>query len=160
MLYQQSHEQITDLSPYNTPQQQPFYCPLSRTTRVSRYQKKHSPSHHPDHHPISISFFHLPRHTASHRPNPVIGNPPAQPSSMSPPVHLPVWSPPPHIPHISSPNQCPLLAAHAHTIATCFAAVSILYHLFLIFLATPYLELFIFYLKGDMQRFFTKLMKK
>ena len=29
-------------------QQQPFYGPLSRSTRVSRYQKKHSPTHHPD----------------------------------------------------------------------------------------------------------------
>ena len=37
--------------------QQPFYGPLSGTTRVSRYQKKHSPTHHPDHHPIYISFF-------------------------------------------------------------------------------------------------------
>jgi len=45
--------------------QQPFYGPLSRTSRVSRYQKKHSPTHHPDHHPIFISFFHLPRSTAS-----------------------------------------------------------------------------------------------
>ena len=26
---------------------------------------KHSPTHHPDHHPIFISFFHLPRSTAS-----------------------------------------------------------------------------------------------
>jgi len=42
-------------------QQQPFYGPLSRTTRVRWYQKKHSPTHHPDHHPIFISFFHLPR---------------------------------------------------------------------------------------------------
>jgi len=32
---------------------------LSGTTRVSRYQKKRSPTHHPDHHPIFISFFHL-----------------------------------------------------------------------------------------------------
>jgi len=32
---------------------------------VSRYQKKHSPTHHPDHHPIFISFFHLPRSTAT-----------------------------------------------------------------------------------------------
>ena len=31
--------------------------------------------------------------------------------------------------------------AHVHTIATCFAVVSILHHLFLIFLSTPYLEL-------------------
>jgi len=34
-------------------------------TRVSRYQKKHSPTHHPDHHPIFISFFHLPQSIAS-----------------------------------------------------------------------------------------------
>jgi len=38
---------------------------LSGTTRVSRYQKKHSPTHHPDHHPVFISFFHLPRSIAS-----------------------------------------------------------------------------------------------
>jgi len=44
--------------------QQPFYGPLSRTTRVIRYQKKHSPTYHPDH-PIFISFFHLPRSIAS-----------------------------------------------------------------------------------------------
>jgi len=38
--------------------------------------------------------------------------------------------------------KCHLIfSAHAHTIATCFAAVSILYHLFLVFLSTPYLEL-------------------
>ena len=55
-------------------------------------------------------------------------------------VYLLVWSPPPHIPFISSPNQCLLFTAHAHTIATCFA-VSILYHLFLVFLSTSYLEL-------------------
>ena len=30
-----------------TSQQQPFYGPLSRTTRVSRYEKKHSPMHPP-----------------------------------------------------------------------------------------------------------------
>jgi len=35
--------------------------PFVRTTRVSQYQKKHSPTQHPDHHPIFISFFHLPR---------------------------------------------------------------------------------------------------
>ena len=46
-------------------QQQPFYGPLSGTTRVSRYQKKHSPTHHPDHHPVFISFYHLPRSIAS-----------------------------------------------------------------------------------------------
>jgi len=46
-------------------QQQPFYGPLSGTTRVSRYQNKHSPTHHPGHHPVFISFFHLPRSIAS-----------------------------------------------------------------------------------------------
>ena len=46
-------------------QQQPFYGPLSGTSRVSRYQKKHSPTHHPDHYPIFISFFHLPQSIAS-----------------------------------------------------------------------------------------------
>jgi len=59
--------------------------------------------------------------------------------SMSSLVYLLVWSPPPHIPYISSPNQCRLFATHAHTIATCFAVVSILYNLFLDFLSTPYL---------------------
>ena len=44
--------------------QQSFYGPLSGTTRVSRYQKKHSPTHRPDHHPIFISF-HLLRSVAS-----------------------------------------------------------------------------------------------
>jgi len=53
------------IRPDNTQQQQPFYGPLSGTTWVSRYQKKHSPTHHPDHHPIFISFFHLPQFTAS-----------------------------------------------------------------------------------------------
>jgi len=45
--------------------QRPFHGPLSGTTRVSRCQKKHSPTHHPDHHPIFISFFHLPWSIAS-----------------------------------------------------------------------------------------------
>ena len=45
-------------------QQQPFYGPLSGTTRMSQYQKKHSPTHHPDH-PVFISFFRLPQSIAS-----------------------------------------------------------------------------------------------
>jgi len=48
-----------------TKQQQPFYGPLSWITRVSLYQKKHSPTHHSDHHPIFINFFHLPGSIAS-----------------------------------------------------------------------------------------------
>ena len=50
---------------YYTTQQQLFYGPLSGTTRVSRYQKKHSSTHHPHHHPIFISFFHPPWSIAS-----------------------------------------------------------------------------------------------
>ena len=60
----------------------------------------------------------------------MLGNLFAQPIAMSSLVYLFVWRPLPHIPYISSPNQCLLFAAHAHTIATCFAVVSILYHLF------------------------------
>jgi len=69
----------------------------------------------------------------------MLGNLSAQPLSMSSLVYLLVWSPPPNIPYISSSNQCLLFAAHAHTITTCFAVVSILYYLFLVFLLTPYL---------------------
>jgi len=46
-------------------QQQPFNGPLSGTTGVIRYQKKHWPTHHPDHYLIFISFFHVPRSIAS-----------------------------------------------------------------------------------------------
>jgi len=47
--------QSRDIVTQQQQKQQPFYGPLSGTTRVSRYQKKHSPIHHPDHHPIFIS---------------------------------------------------------------------------------------------------------
>ena len=67
----------------------------------------------------------------------------AQPLSMSSLVYLLVWSPPPHIPYMSSPKRFLLFATHAHTIATCFAVVSRLYHLILVFLSTPYLELYL-----------------
>ena len=85
------------------------------------------------------SIYHDPQHPPCS--NYVLGNLSAQPLSMSSLAYLLVWSPPPHIPCISSPNQCLLFAVHAHTIATYFAVVSILYHLFLVILSTPYLEL-------------------
>jgi len=83
-------------------------------------------------------------HDQQHPPcsNYVLGNLFAQPLSMSSLVYLLVWSPPLHFPHISSPYQCLLFTTHAHTIATCFPVVSI-YHLFLVFLSTPYLELYL-----------------
>ena len=47
-------------------QQQPFNGRLSGTTRVGRYQKKHSPTHtHPDHRASFITFLHLQRSMAS-----------------------------------------------------------------------------------------------
>jgi len=65
----------------------------------------------------------------------MLGNLFAQPISMSSLVYLLVWSHPPNIPYISSSNQCLLFAAHAHTIATCFAVVPRLYYLFLVCLS-------------------------
>ena len=100
---------------------------------MSWYQKKNSPTHHPDHHPIFISSFHLLWSIAYSVSNCVLCNLFAQPLSMSSLVYLLVWSPPPHISCISSPNQCLLFATHAHTTTTCFAVVSILYNLFLVF---------------------------
>ena len=47
-------------------QQQPFNGRLSGTTRVGRYQKKHSPTHtHPGQCTSFITFLHLQRSTAS-----------------------------------------------------------------------------------------------
>jgi len=47
-------------------QQQPFYGPLCRTTRVSQYRKKHSPTHTYHSHQLSyICFLHLLRSIAS-----------------------------------------------------------------------------------------------
>jgi len=45
---------------------QPFNGLLSGTTRVGRYQKKHSPTHtHPEHRTSFITFLHLQRSMAS-----------------------------------------------------------------------------------------------
>ena len=113
-------------------QQQSFYSPLSGTTRVSRYQKNHSPTHHPDHHPIFISFFHLLWSIASSlfklcafcttSLHVLFGRRLGLEPSTS-------YS----IPYTSSPSQCLLFATHAHTIATCFAVVLRLYHLHCIY---------------------------
>ena len=124
-------------------QQQPFYDPLSVTSWVSRYQKKHSPTHHPDQ-PVFISFFHLPRSIASS-----LFKLRAWQSFCTTSVHvlfgLPLGLEPStsYSIHFFPPNHCLLFATHAHTIETCFAVVSILYHLFLVFLSTPYLELYL-----------------
>jgi len=59
--YQITSTSINAFSAARTHTTTTVYGPLSGTTRVSRYQKKHSPTHLPDHHPIFISFFDLPR---------------------------------------------------------------------------------------------------
>ena len=54
-----------DLS-YKHLKQQPFNSRLSGTTRVDRYQKKHSPAHtHPGQRTSFITFLHLQQSTAS-----------------------------------------------------------------------------------------------
>jgi len=99
-----------------------FLWILSGTTRVSRYQKKHSPNEiDPDHQSSFICFLHLllsMAHLVSiYMPDSLF----AQSFSKFTLVHLLVWHPPLHTPYISSPNHCLLFTAHAHTIATCFA---------------------------------------
>jgi len=124
-------------------QQQSFYGPLSGTTWVSHYQKKHSPTHHPDHHPVFISFFHLLGSIASSRLNYVLGNLFAQPLFTTSGVPLGLEPSTSYSIHFftqsvsSFCNTCPY-----HCIATCFAVVSRLYYVLLIFLSTPYLELY------------------
>jgi len=54
-------------------------------------------------------------------------------------VYLLAWHPPLHTPYISSPNHYLFFAAHAHTIATCFAVAPRLCHLILVSLSALYL---------------------
>jgi len=58
-------------------------------------------------------------------------------------VYLLAWHPPLHTPYISSSNHYLPFAAHAHTIATCFAVVPRLCHLILVSLTTLYLGLYL-----------------
>ena len=62
-----------------------------------------------------------------------------QPLSRSSLVFLLALDPQLHTPCISSPNHHHLFAAHAHTNSACFAAISMLCHLYLVSLSAPYL---------------------
>jgi len=75
-------------------------CP--RSTRVSRYEKKYSPTNHPDY-PVSISFFHLAQSMASPLFKLRAWQSFLHNLSPCPLVYLLVWSPPPHIPNIFHP---------------------------------------------------------
>ena len=57
-------------------------------------------------------------------------------------VYLLAWLPPLHTPQTSSSNCCLLFAAHAHTIATCFAVLPRLCHLILASFSILYLVSF------------------
>ena len=114
---------------------------LSTTTRVSRYQKKHSHTHTHTHTPIVVINHPLSASSVYYDP----WHPPCSvyvPHSLFPQylsnfslVYLLAWHPPLHTVYISSPNHCLLFAAHVLTIATCFAVVPRLYHLILVSLS-------------------------
>jgi len=117
---------------------------LSGTTRVSRYQKKHSPTDPHRGHQSSLSAFSIyydPWHPlySIH----VLYSLFPQSLFKFSLVYLLAWYPPLHTPYISSPNHCLLFAAHAHTIATCSAVVLRLCPLILVSLSALYLELYL-----------------
>ena len=117
-------------------QQQPFNGRLSGTTRVGRYQKKHSPAHT---HPVNVLPL-SPFSICNGRRHPlysayVLDCPLEQPLSRTSLVFPLVLNPQLHTPCISSPNHHHLFAAHAHTNAACSAAISMLCHLHLVSLS-------------------------
>jgi len=125
---------------------QPFYSSLDfvRETRVSQYQKKHSPIHtYHGHQSSLICFIHLIRSIASSLFNLSTWQSFPQSLSKFSLVYLFAWHPPLHTAYISSPNHCLLFATHAHTITTCFAVVPILCHLIPVSLSTLYLEFYL-----------------
>ena len=118
---------------------------LSGTTRVGRYQKKHSPTHtHPDHQTSFINFLHLLWSTASSLFNLCAWQSFLQPLSRLSLVLLLVWDPLLHTPCISSPNHHHPFATHVHTITACFAVVPMLCHLLIITLIFSLAHIFSF----------------
>jgi len=93
---------------------------LSRTTQVSWYQKKHSPTHthRGDQSSLSASSMY---YNPSHPPYSILVLYSLFPQSLSKfsLVYLLARHHPLHTPYISSPNHYLLFATHAHTIAFC-----------------------------------------
>jgi len=124
-------------------QQQSFYSPLSGTTRVSQYQKKHSPTHRPDHHPVLILYQLLPS-TTIHSILPV------QITCLAIFLHNlfphPLWSTSWSGPSTSysihfftrSVSSFRSTCPYHRNLLCCSIKIT---HLFLVFLSTPYLEL-------------------
>jgi len=99
---------------------------------VSRYKKKHSPTRtYPAYQPSLISFLHLLWSIASSLYSLCVWHS-FQNLSKSSLVSLLVRNCPLHTLYIFSPCYSLLFATHAHTIATCFAVVPRLCHLFLV----------------------------
>ena len=121
---------------------QPFNGLWSGTTRVGRYQNKHSPTHtHPDRQLSFIIFLHLQRPMSSSlfilrawqssyttSLQVIFGLPLGLGPSTSYSIHFFTQ------PSSSFRRAC----AHAHTSAACSAAIPMLCHLYLISLSTPY----------------------
>ena len=119
-------------------QQRPFNGLWSGTTRVGRYQKKHSPTHtHPDQRASFITFLH-PLYSTY-----VLDSPHVQPISRSSLVFLLVLNHQLHAPYISWPSHRHLFATHDRTSAACSAAVPMLCHLHLVSLSAPYLGVYL-----------------
>ena len=116
---------------YNKKQQQPVNGRLSGTTRVGRYQKKHSPAHtHPGQRTSFITFLHLQLSMASSLFS-LRAWQSSRTTSFQVLFGLPlVLNPQLHTPCISSPNHHHLFAAHAHTNAACYAVIPMLCHLY------------------------------
>jgi len=120
---------------------------ISRPThsrRMSRYQKKHSPTHTHHGHQKSLSassIYYNPWHP-TYSIHALYSLFPQSLSKFSL-VYLLAWHLPLHTPYISSPNHYLLFTAHAHTIVTCSAVVPRLCHLILVSLSTLYSRLYL-----------------
>jgi len=114
---------------------------VSRTTRVSRYQKKQFTHSHLSH--STVIPYLLPPSTKIHGILPVhftcltVFFP--QSISKFSLVYILAWHPQLQTPYISSPKHCLLFTAHAHTTTNCFAVVPRLCHLILVSLSNPLL---------------------
>ena len=118
---------------YNT-HTQPFNGLLSGTTRVGRYQKKHSPTDtHPDDRTSFIIFLHLQQSTASS-----LFSLRACQSSRTTSLQVLSGSTLDLILHASPPNHRHPFAAHAHTDAARSAATPVPCHPHPVSLSAPY----------------------
>ena len=118
-------------------QQQQFNGSLSGTTRVGRYQKKHSPAHtHPGQRTSFITFLHLKRSMASSLFS-LRAWQSSRTTSLQVLFRLPLGLGPStsYSMHFFTRSSSSF-AAHAHTNTACFAAIPILRHLYLVSLSS------------------------